>query len=143
MIILRLSSQADSKQGVNFEHIPPRTQKMIPIVKVSLIYFPYFSAMDTTNVQIKKQVFELLSALCVYSAEGYKRALEALEHYKTFRSERYRFKLIVDEVREAKSTEYQTVLLAFVNCLIISTPQLKVRNSILDSGPLRLYRVSQ
>ena len=116
---------------------------MIPIVKVSLIYFPYFSAMDTTNVQIKKQVFELLSALCVYSAEGYKRALEALEHYKTFRSERYRFKLIVDEVREAKSTEYQTVLLAFVNCLIISTPQLKVRNSILDSGPLRLYRVSQ
>ena len=77
------------------------------------------------------------------SAEGYKRALEALEHYKTFRSERYRFKLIVDEVREAKSTEYQTVLLAFVNCLIISTPQLKVRNSILDSGPLRLYRVSQ
>ena len=102
---------------------------MIPLVKVSLIYFSYFSAMDTTNVQIKKQVFELLSALCVYSAEGYKRALEALEHYKTFRSERYRFKLIVDEVREAKSTEYQTVLLAFVNCLIISTPQLKVRNS--------------
>ena len=43
--------------------------------------------MDTTNVQIKKQVFELLSALCVYSAEGYKRALEALEHYKTFRSD--------------------------------------------------------
>ena len=83
--------------------------------------------MDTTNVQIKKQVFELLSALCVYSADGYKRALEALEHYKTFQSERYRFKLIVDELREAKSTEYQTVLLAFVNCLIISTPQLKVK----------------
>ena len=103
---------------------------MIPLVKVSLIYFPYFSAMDTTNVQIKKQVFELLSALCVYSAEGYKRALEALEHYKTFRSERYRFKLIVDEVREAKSTEYQIVLLAFVNCLVISTPLPRVRNYI-------------
>ena len=98
--------------------------------------------MDTTNVQIKKQVFELLSALCVYSAEGYKRALEALEHYKTFRSERYRFKLIVDEVREAKSTEYQTVLLAFVNCLIISTPQLKVRNSNQIVVPFAL-KVSQ
>ena len=107
------------------------------LVKVSLIYFPYFSAMDTTNVQIKKQVFELLSALCVYSADGYSRALEALEHYKTFRSERYRFKLIVDELREAKPSEYQTVLLAFVNCLIISTPQLKVRS--LSSSSTTFY----
>ena len=58
-------------------------------------------------------MFELLSALCVYSSEGYNRALEALEHYKSFRSERYRFKLIVDELREAKKSEYRTVLLAF------------------------------
>ncbi len=77
---------------------------------------------------MKKQVFELLSALCVYSADGYSRALEALEHYKTFRSERYRFKVVVDELREERSDdEYRTVLLAFINCLIISTPQLKVR----------------
>jgi len=81
-------------------------------------------------VQVKKQVFELLSALCVYSSEGYSRALEALEHYKTFRSERYRFKLVVDELRDAKSNEYKTVLLAFINCLIISTPQLKVSNTL-------------
>jgi hypothetical protein len=41
-----------------------------------------FSALDTTNIQVKKQVFELLSALCVYNAEGYNRAIEALEFYK-------------------------------------------------------------
>jgi hypothetical protein len=38
---------------------------------------------------VKRQVFELLSALCVYNAEGYGRALEALDHYKvriTFRN---------------------------------------------------------
>ena len=31
---------------------------------------------------MKKQVFELLSALCVYNSEGYNRALQALDHYK-------------------------------------------------------------
>lgn len=31
---------------------------------------------------VKKQVFELLSALCVYSPEGIVRALDALEKYK-------------------------------------------------------------
>ena len=94
--------------------------------RIFFILFFFFPALDTTNIQVKKQVFELLSALCVYSAEGYSRALEALEHYQTFRSERYRFKLVVDELRDAKSAEYKTILLAFINCLIISTPQLKV-----------------
>lgn len=40
------------------------------------------TALDTTNVTVKKQVFELLSALCAYSPDGYDRALETLEHYK-------------------------------------------------------------
>lgn len=39
------------------------------------------SALDTDNVTVKKQVFELLSALCAYSTEGYNRALETLEHF--------------------------------------------------------------
>ena len=147
---------------------------------------------------MKKQVFELLSALCVYNAEGYSRALEALEHYKSFKTERYKFSVVVEELKTSKSNEYRwrglwsatklccecscweqsqlytlfqflstrikyyrkinwicwsqtiwpflmvscdpsslnqssisrTVLLAFVNCLIISTPQLKDRNRL-------------
>lgn len=43
------------------------------------------TALDTNNLTVKKQVFELLSALCAYSAEGYARALETLEHYKVSR----------------------------------------------------------
>lgn len=39
-------------------------------------------ALDTNNVMLKKQVFELLSALCVYSELGYKMAIDALTHYK-------------------------------------------------------------
>lgn len=39
-------------------------------------------ALDTSNATVKKQVFELLSALCAYSSNGYKRAIETLEYYK-------------------------------------------------------------
>ena len=40
------------------------------------------AALDTNNEIIKKQVFELLSALCAYSRSGYNRAIETLENYK-------------------------------------------------------------
>ena len=46
------------------------------------LFFCLYAALDTNNLTIKKQVFELLSALCVYNADGYARALDALEHYK-------------------------------------------------------------
>lgn len=85
------------------------------------------AALDTNNVTVKKQVFELLSALCVYNADGYQRALETLEHYKTNKNERYRFKLVVDELRNAKNLEYQTSVVSLVNCLIISAKSLKER----------------
>lgn len=40
------------------------------------------AALDTNNSTVKKQVFELLSALCAYNSEGYLRAIETLEYYK-------------------------------------------------------------
>jgi len=46
------------------------------------ISFSLFSALDTNNVMVKKQVFELLSALCVYSNEGYHLTLAALDSFK-------------------------------------------------------------
>lgn len=46
------------------------------------VFYLFPAALDTNNVTIKKQVFELLSALCVYNVDGYNRALDALEHYK-------------------------------------------------------------
>ena len=47
------------------------------------------SALDTANNTVKKQVFELLSALCVYNADGYQRTLDALEHYKALKGTDY------------------------------------------------------
>ena len=40
------------------------------------------AALDTSNVMVKKQVLELLAALCVYSPEGHALTLDALDHYK-------------------------------------------------------------
>lgn len=40
------------------------------------------AALDTSSVQVKKQVFELLSALCVYNEGGYQRAMDTLECFK-------------------------------------------------------------
>ncbi|KAG8318055.1 FH2 domain-containing protein 1 [Homalodisca vitripennis] len=84
-------------------------------------------ALDTSNVTVKKQVFELLSALCVYNSDGYERALDALEHYKKLKCARYRLKVVVDELQAATAVDYQTALVAFLNCLIISTADLKER----------------
>ncbi|XP_064637575.1 inverted formin-2-like isoform X2 [Lineus longissimus] len=85
------------------------------------------SALDTDNVLVKKQVFELLSALCVYSSEGYKLALESLESYKVSKKQRYRFSLIVHEMKHAELLPYRATLLALINCIIVGTEELEER----------------
>lgn len=40
------------------------------------------AALDTSNIMVKKQVFELLAALCMYCPSGHALALDALDHYK-------------------------------------------------------------
>ncbi|GAB0094269.1 FH2 domain-containing protein [Sergentomyia squamirostris] len=93
------------------------------------------SALDTENVTVKKQIVELLSALCAYSAEGYNRAIETLEHFMNHKKERYRLKIVVRELENTTMPEYQMALLAFINCLIISAPTLqrriKIRNEFI------------
>ncbi|XP_031785571.1 cell division control protein 12 isoform X2 [Nasonia vitripennis] len=85
------------------------------------------SALDTACPSVKKQVVELLSALCVYSQDGRQRAIDTLHIYQERKGERYRLLLVVDELRKASAEDYQTALLAFINCLVISAPVLKDR----------------
>jgi inverted formin-2 len=62
--------------------------------------------------------------------------------FQTHKGERYRFKVILSELLDTNNLEYHVALLAFVNCLIISVPQLKdrirVRNEFLG---LKLHDV--
>ncbi|XP_023248408.1 FH2 domain-containing protein 1 [Copidosoma floridanum] len=85
------------------------------------------SALDTACPSVKKQVVELLSALCVYSQDGRQRAIDTLHSYQERKGERYRLLVVVDELRKATAEDYQTALLAFINCLVISAPVLKDR----------------
>ncbi|XP_064609871.1 inverted formin-2-like [Liolophura sinensis] len=87
----------------------------------------FATALDKSNVASKKQVFELLSAMCVYSNQGYARALEALEHYKTTKKLRYRFGVILDELNKEESISYRAALLGFINCLIIYSKDIEDR----------------
>ncbi|EDV38850.2 uncharacterized protein Dana_GF25007, isoform C [Drosophila ananassae] len=90
------------------------------------------AALDTQNATVKKQVFELLSALCAYSPEGYARAIETLEFYKNLKKQRYRFKIVINELELSSAAaspplDYQAALLAFINCVIISAATLQER----------------
>ncbi|XP_070498012.1 formin-F isoform X1 [Chironomus tepperi] len=93
------------------------------------------AALDTNNEIVKKQVFELLSALCAYSRSGYNRAIETLENYKNIKNERYRLRVVVNELDKCSNLEYKVALLSFVNCVIISSKclqdRIRIRNEFI------------
>lgn len=43
------------------------------------------------------------------------------------KNERYRFKFIVNELQHGPTVDYQTAVIAFVNCLILATSDLQER----------------
>uniref|UniRef100_H2Z1H6 Inverted formin, FH2 and WH2 domain containing n=1 Tax=Ciona savignyi TaxID=51511 RepID=H2Z1H6_CIOSA len=93
------------------------------------------TTLDSTNVMVKKQVFELLAAMCIYSAEGKTRAIDAMEHYKHAKSQRYRFSVVINELRSAENLPYQTGILSFINAAVLSTESIhkrvKLRNEFI------------
>ncbi|XP_023930367.1 inverted formin-2 [Lingula anatina] len=84
-------------------------------------------ALDTNNVMVKKQLFELFSALFVYSKEGYGVAMDALEFYRAAKKQRYRFSVIIYEMKRAEIVPYKATLLALVNCILVATEDLEER----------------
>uniref|UniRef100_A0A452QY75 Inverted formin 2 n=1 Tax=Ursus americanus TaxID=9643 RepID=A0A452QY75_URSAM len=84
-------------------------------------------ALDTSNVMVKKQVFELLAALCIYSPEGHVLTLDALDHYKTVRSQQYRFSVIMSELSDSDNVPYVVTLLSVINAIILGPEDLRTR----------------
>ncbi|KAM9652335.1 inverted formin-2-like isoform 3-T5 [Morphnus guianensis] len=89
-----------------------------------------FQALDTTNVMVKKQVFELLAALCIYSSDGHALALDALDHYKSVKNQQYRFSVIMNELSNTDNVPYMVTLLSAINAIILGKEDLRTRTQI-------------
>ncbi|KAJ8408013.1 hypothetical protein AAFF_G00262410 [Aldrovandia affinis] len=87
-------------------------------------------ALDTSNTMVKKQVFDLLAALCMFSADGYSLALDALEHYKSIKTQQYRFSVIMNELEAMDNIFYTITLLSIINALIIGAKDLQRRDRL-------------
>ncbi|XP_037687623.1 inverted formin-2 isoform X2 [Choloepus didactylus] len=87
-------------------------------------------ALDTSNVMVKKQVFELLAALCVYSPEGHALILDALDHYKAVCSQQYRFSVVINELSDSDNVPYVVTLLSVVNAIILGPEDVRTRSQL-------------
>ncbi|XP_050312283.1 inverted formin-2 [Anthonomus grandis grandis] len=94
------------------------------------------NAIGPTATRVKKQMFELLAALCSHNEVGRIRTLETLECYKKLSQQKSRMGSVVHELEHSRSPEYQLALVAFINCLIISTVKLpdriQIRNEFIE-----------
>ncbi|XP_042332220.1 inverted formin-2 isoform X2 [Sceloporus undulatus] len=87
-------------------------------------------ALDTSNIMVKKQVFELLAALCIYSMDGHALALDALDHYKSVKNQQYRFSVIMNELSATDNVPYMITLLSAINAVILGTEELRTRTQL-------------
>ncbi|XP_060685200.1 LOW QUALITY PROTEIN: inverted formin-2-like [Hemiscyllium ocellatum] len=87
-------------------------------------------ALDTANFMVKKQVFELLAALSIYSPKGHHLALDALEHYKTAKSQQYRFSVIMNELQTTDNIPYMATLMSVINAIILGAEELIPRSEL-------------
>ncbi|XP_052437050.1 inverted formin-2 isoform X2 [Carassius gibelio] len=87
-------------------------------------------ALDTSNTMVKKQVFELLAALSMFSSEGHRLALDALDYYKSVKTQQYRFSVIMNELQSTDNVPYLVTLLSVINALIFSADDLRQRDKM-------------
>lgn len=99
-------------------------------------------ALASSNRVVRKQVLELLSAVCVYAPGGQALALDALDHLRASAGKAHRFSVLLEELSHPEVLTFAATVLAFINCLIISTEdfreRLHLRNQLLGLGFLEL-----
>uniref|UniRef100_A0A3B4U6A0 Inverted formin, FH2 and WH2 domain containing n=1 Tax=Seriola dumerili TaxID=41447 RepID=A0A3B4U6A0_SERDU len=101
-------------------------------------YIRKLSQLDTSNTMVKKQVFELLAALSMFSTDGHCLALDALDHYKM---QQYRFSVIMNELQATDNVPYMVTLLSVINALIFGTDDLRQRDKMRKEFILQLLDI--
>uniref|UniRef100_A0A3Q3GU46 GBD/FH3 domain-containing protein n=1 Tax=Labrus bergylta TaxID=56723 RepID=A0A3Q3GU46_9LABR len=104
-------------------------------------YIRKLSQLDTSNIMVKKQVFELLAALSMFSAEGHRLALDALDHYKGVKTRQYRFSVIMNELQATDNVPYMVTLLSVINAIIFGTDNLRQRDRMRKEFILQLLDI--
>ncbi|XP_017282965.1 inverted formin-2 isoform X2 [Kryptolebias marmoratus] len=84
-------------------------------------------ALDTSNVMVKMQVFELLAALTLFDPQGCDLTLSALENYKSLKKQQYRFSVIMNELHGTDNVPFMVVLMGMINVLVLGQEELRRR----------------
>ncbi|XP_069129228.1 inverted formin-2-like [Argopecten irradians] len=87
-------------------------------------------ALNISNTLPKKQIFEMMSAICVYNNLGYQAVLTALRDFQKEMDQAHRFSVVIHEIKSAETVSYKTAILTFVNTVINCTPDLMERNRL-------------
>ncbi|KAL3979259.1 transmembrane channel-like protein [Sarotherodon galilaeus] len=87
-------------------------------------------ALDTSNVMVKMQLFQLLAALAVFDPRGHRLALDALDNYKSLKKQQYRFSVIMNELHATDNIPYMVTLLSVVNVLVLQEEELRRRHRV-------------
>ncbi|XP_065819845.1 inverted formin-2-like isoform X3 [Labrus bergylta] len=87
-------------------------------------------ALDTSNVMVKMQVFELLAALTLFEPQGHHLVLDALDHYRSLKKQQYRFSVIMNELHGTNNTPYTVTLMSVVNVLVLGQDDLRRRDQV-------------
>ncbi|XP_024147076.1 inverted formin-2 [Oryzias melastigma] len=87
-------------------------------------------ALDTSNLMVKMQVFELLAALALFDPQGRYLTLDAFNHYKSLKKQQYRFSVIVNELQATDNAPYMVTLMGVVNVLLLEQEDLRSRNRL-------------
>ncbi|OWF54490.1 inverted formin-2-like [Mizuhopecten yessoensis] len=87
-------------------------------------------ALSISNTLPKKQILEMMSAVCAYSNLGYQAVLTALNTFKKEMDQTHRFSIIINELKSAETVSYKTAILTFINSVINCTADVVERNRL-------------
>ncbi|CAF1232895.1 unnamed protein product [Adineta ricciae] len=102
-----------------FEHIASNPQYIDSIAKV----------LTVPSTDIRMRVFELLTALCVYSQDGYELVLKSLEDFQTNNKLSNLFVVILEQLKYSVVAKHKWSAIALLNSILSSTESIEKRLS--------------